>query len=106
MGRRAKNKQADPPRIQEKSASTEPSSKKLGKRKLNQEAVSTSTLKKQRIAATSDAVKSKKQKQPISTSDQSSEDGWEDVEDDEQVLPGATSFVTHNFCLCTSFDFY
>jgi hypothetical protein len=97
MGRRAKNKQSDPLPVLEPASYSEPSSKKLGKRKLNQVAEPLSASKKQRTKGkASEPAKtksSKKNKQRADNSDDTGDSAWEDVEDDEPTLLGATSFV-------------
>ena len=95
MGRRAKNKQSDPTPLG--TLNSEPSSKKLGKRKLNQVVEASPANKKQRTKGkASETAKSKpstKHKSRAENSDNTDDSAWEDVEDDETTLPGATSFV-------------
>lgn len=90
MGRRAKTKQNDPVPLPESASTAEPSSKRLGKRKLNQAVDSVQAHKKQRTKAK--ASKSLKRLAKSTTeAGESSESAWEDVGDNEAVLPGATA---------------
>lgn len=111
MGRRAKNKQAPPEPIEHKAALA--SKKQLGKRKAEPETQDEGRLAsrpakrvkdlngkgKGKATSKPNAGKSseKKKKVQFSQEDEGS-DGWEDVEDDEDLKKHSKYFVIVYFC--------